>query len=249
MQSCIWPISIDIERCASFMEPYFTLVSVPVVTLPMDEIQGSTLMGSIAGNLPSSATIVPGMVAGALYTNGLDQVVDYGDHRTQCFHQPDRCTEGVTFSMWLKIMSSSESVVFDCGGLYPDSIGYAMRRTSGGAFRVGVQGETTVTSTDILSWNLNEWVHLVVTYERSAGVQLYKNGCQLGRQNTPRDRTSTITRLPHLFLGGRAYGDDKAEMAMDNMLIWHEILTAGEIWQIYSQGGTLVWFKWLVPWY
>ena len=214
--------------------------SVPIVSLPMDEIQGSTLVGSINGNLPSSATIVPGQVAGALYTNGVDQVVNYGNHRTQCYHQPDKCTDGVTFSMWLKIMSSTESLILDCGGFSVKSIGYAMRRMSHGLFMVTVVDQTHRSTTHISQWKLDEWVHLVATYELSNGVLLYMNGCPLGFQHPPRPRTHSITYLPDFVIGGSASGEKRAEMEMDNMLIWHQVLVGEEVWQIYSQGGKTI---------
>ena len=210
----------------------------------MDEIQGSTLVGSINGNLPSSATIVSGKVKGALYTNGLNQVVNYGNHRTQCYHQPDMCTEGVTFSMWLKIMSSKESVILDCGGFHGSAIGYAMRRQASGKFRVGVIERTHMSISDILQWKLDEWAHLVMTYEFSAGVLLYMNGCQLGLQWPRKTRSRPISFLPDFFIGGASYiSTMNAKMAKDNMLIWHQILDGEEVWQLYMQGGVVIWFN------
>ena len=186
----------------------------------MDEIQGSMLRGSINGNLPSSATIVPGKVDGALYTNGVNQVVNYGNHLTQCYHQPDMCAEGVTFSLWLKVMSSKESVILDCGGFHASAIGYAMRRQPSGRFRVAVIDRTHKDKTDILQWKLDEWAHLVMTYELSAGVLLYMNGCKLGLQQPRKTRSTPISDLLDFFNGGASYiFTMNAKMEMDNMLI------------------------------
>ena len=233
------------DRIVSFRSycatPLPFLHLVPVVSLPMDEIQGSTLMGSINGNLLSSASIVPGKVGGALFTNGVNQRVNYGNHRTQCYHQPDMCTGGVTFSLWLKIMSSAESVILDCGGFHASAIGYAMRRQSSGRFRVAVIDRTHMDKTDILQWKLDEWAHLVMTYDLSAGVLLYMNGCQLGLQQPRETRSTPVSFLPDFFIGGASYiSTMNAKMEMDNMLIWHQALNGEEVWQLYMQGGMVI---------
>ena len=70
--------------------------------MPMDEVLGNVLLGSINGTMTGGVSLVPGLVGNALYTSDGAGRVNLGFYRSQCFYNPDSCNQGVTFAMWIK---------------------------------------------------------------------------------------------------------------------------------------------------
>ena len=68
----------------------------------MDHATVSLLLGSLNGNMTGGVSLVPGWAGNAVYMNDNTGLVDLGFHQSQCFHNPDVCTDGVTFAMWIK---------------------------------------------------------------------------------------------------------------------------------------------------
>ena len=95
--------------------------TVPVVSLTMDEANGNVLLGSINGTLNSGAALMSGQVGKGV--NFLDEIsyVDLGFWDSQCFYDPDFCTEGITFAMWIKNGPGSQTggqYLLDTGAYY-----------------------------------------------------------------------------------------------------------------------------------
>ena len=97
---------------------------VPVVYLPMDEAVGDVLQGSIVGTMTSGASLVAAQFNNGLYTDGVTGHVNYGNHYTECYHNPDMCPRGVTFAAWIKRGDGADyGVVFETGGEHYVSTG------------------------------------------------------------------------------------------------------------------------------
>ena len=77
----------------------------------MDVIDNGILLGDISGALRGGASIRPGKVGLALHVSG-NQYVDYGFHVDKCYHNPDKCSDGITWSLWLNL-HAYESVILD----------------------------------------------------------------------------------------------------------------------------------------
>ena len=89
----------------------------------MNEASSSRMQGSMIGNMATGATLVAALVGNGLYTDGKGHV-DYGDHYTECCHNPDMCVKGMTFAMWIKRDKGADhGIVLDTGGVYYDSTG------------------------------------------------------------------------------------------------------------------------------
>ena len=85
----------------------------------MDEITGNLVQGSMSGTLTAGASLVAARVGTGLYTDGLTGEIDYGDHYTECCQNPDFCTQGITFAMWIKRDVDDElRAVLSTGGTY-----------------------------------------------------------------------------------------------------------------------------------
>ena len=68
----------------------------------MNEAINNVVVGSISGRLYSGAALVPGQVGKSLYLQDGGSYLDLGFHDSRCFYDPDLCTDGVTFAMWIK---------------------------------------------------------------------------------------------------------------------------------------------------
>ena len=90
----------------------------------MDEDMGNVVQGSFNGTMTGGASMVFARVGKGLYTNGQTGHVNYGNHYTECCHNPDMCVQGVTFAMWIKRDNAAdEGIILDSGGVRYGSTG------------------------------------------------------------------------------------------------------------------------------
>ena len=68
----------------------------------MDELENGMLVGTYPGHFVGEVTLVHGKVNKALYTNGIDQWVNIGNHRDKCLGNLARCTKGFVMALWLR---------------------------------------------------------------------------------------------------------------------------------------------------
>ena len=88
----------------------------PVVYLPMDEIIGDVLVGSLNGTVANDMTQVAGWAGKSIYMNSGSSYVDLGSHPSECFYDPDACTKGVTFALWMRRDLTEEDGNVFCNG-------------------------------------------------------------------------------------------------------------------------------------
>ena len=90
----------------------------------MDEAIGNDVQGSFIGTMTTGAALVNAQVGKGLYTDGQTGHVNYGNHYNECCHNPDMCTQGVTFGMWIKRGSGATAgIILDSGGTIYDTKG------------------------------------------------------------------------------------------------------------------------------
>ena len=87
----------------------------------MNEANGNVMLGSIDGILNNGAALVSGQVGKGVNLMDKTSYVDLGFWESQCFYDPDFCTEGVTFAMWIKNgpgSRTSSQYLLDTGSYY-----------------------------------------------------------------------------------------------------------------------------------
>lgn len=210
--------------------------------LPMETIDGNTLIGDINGTVVGGATLVAGKHGNSLYTDGITQYVNYGVHDQDCFANPDMCANGITFSFWVMMLDQIPDfhTVFDSGSVYADSLGFSFKRESDGKplARVATSTTTFFYRSDGI-WELNQWLHVVFTWSVDDGIQLYFNGCPASGQVLSWLRMYQFAAYDPFVLGANGQLIYNAHMKLDHMLIWYEVLTPQEAWHLYVQGGTV----------
>ena len=207
----------------------------------MDEIQGNTLMGSHPGQVSGGAKIVPGILGSALYLDGINGAVDFGNDPMDCLAEPEMCPDGLTIAFWLKIHKYPtgnqiaiilNSVVFvgETGiqyRMYPE---YLRFRLNINGLKRGYQ----VPLPPLFKWQFITTTFLTDTFD------LYINGCSVSTYSPvePTSNTGSGTNR-NLYMGGDNGHATfvHSEMTIDELMVWHEYISAEAVWQLYFQGG------------
>ena len=220
------------------------LLPVPTIILPMDEILSSVLLGSITGIVTGAPTVAAGKVGGALHLNGINQNVNFGPYNPVCYHTIEMCPDGVTWAMWLKLEErESKHVILDTGGYFSSAQGYNLVRRTDGVFRVHYSNATHKHRLSLTYWDLGQWVYLVLVLHPARGASsMYLNGCMVGDialSYSVWPNPAPISRYMPFVLGASPHFIDYSTMGIDNLLIWYDMLTLQEAWQLYLQGGEI----------
>ena len=98
--------------------------SAAVATLPMNAVFGNVLLGYLNGTMTGGVFLVPGLSGNALYIDDGTGHVDLGFHQSECFYNPDNCSQGVTFAVWMRRdQSAAAGYVLDTGARSQSSNG------------------------------------------------------------------------------------------------------------------------------
>ena len=106
----------------------------------MDVTNNGVPLGDIEGVLRGGASIIPGKVGTALHVKGI-QYVNYGFHVDKCYHNPERCSDGITWSLWLNVHTYN-GVILDTVGTNKRSFGYYIQIVTGPLFLISVKTAT-----------------------------------------------------------------------------------------------------------
>ena len=227
----------------------------------MDIIVNGVLQGSVSGNVIGSVTTASRNTGSAINFDGVTGYVDLGMHDGKCFHSPDACDAGVTFSMWLWAGDNSGTIVpLDTGSYNEGKAGYCMK-LSNRVLQVVIK---FVSDRGIHHYKLDgfnqydqqHWEHIVWTWHPTQGIRVFLNGCdtdpggkKMRLTYTILDRVVLSNGVPFV-LGARARGfSKKANMKLDDLYIWNQVLTENEVWRAYISGGRMLasGTEWYVP--
>ena len=229
----------------------FWHLPVPILLLPMNDTNGGVLRGSIEGELLGGASIIPGKFGAALTLNGNNQYVNYGYHLDKCYHNPAMCSDGATYSLWLKVHRYN-SIILNNGGTDTRAFGYYILITSWRAIHISVKTTTTFHQYAAPEFPLNEWVHIVFTWvpSNTGLIHVYINGCDADVANEKgyaynMARFHTISRTFKFVLGMGTYGVfSYANADIDELICWDQVMGPLEVWQLYVIDSDL----WMIPW-
>ena len=220
----------------------------------MDAVNGNLLVGSMDGTLLGNARVVPGMYGNTLYVDGQSgSRVDYRVHINGYFFDPDQCTQGITISFWLIFHDDQANydIIFDTGACRRRSVGYCIVLVTGKNIRVLLLRRAGYRKYVLQSTPIHQWHYWSVTYN-SDDVNVYINGCNsspfaIEKYDSPRSEAHTENAEFHI--GDWSGGGLAPHMSIDELMVWYEVLTVDQIWQLYVQGGrvwiTLNAVKWV----
>ena len=206
----------------------------------MEEIVGTSLKGSVDGDIHGDVQLVAGKRGKALYTNGLDQWVDLGNQRSNCMGDLNKCDNGFVMAMWLQMhpYDSSAKYYITSGGHTRKSMGVALLMT---AKKLSVGFRTAS-----WRWSLTNptqpipdtWYHVVLTWNATNGAYIYINGAigaadQQGYSYASNRNGDTYTKF---ILGTESTNPPVAsgEMTIDELRIWDAVMNKQDIWSLYA---------------
>ena len=199
----------------------------------MDEIQGTTVKGSIPGRAARGVALVQGKLGYAISVNGNNEAIKFGKHPSKCFYNPDACTAGSTFSYWLKKWSvSSSGLIMDSGGFYSSARGYTHQLTASGRIIVYVKSSSSYYQLGAPISDPEKWSFIVQSWFPFSGITLYVNGCIVSTNTRRWVRSHGITWSANFVIGKKSI-----HMEIDNFLAWEFELTEDEAWRLYMQAG------------
>ena len=229
LTNCSIDVSVKIQYCKMFP------TSAPVLHLPMDEIQGSTIKGSISGRILGGVVLVQGKLENAISSNGVSQAIDFGSHPDKCFHNPDACTTGSTFSYWLKWRSvSTHGLIIHSGGYYLSSRGYSHAINRNGRMVVYVKSTPNYYGLQTSIGGQGKWIFVVKSWSPSTGIKMFVNGCIVATSDDRQTRTHAVAWDANFTI---SHVDRSTDMELDNLLAWDGELTNDEVWRLYMQAG------------
>ena len=114
----------------SFVSWYYYLLLGPTdVFLPMDVINTNTIPGTFVGHVEGASVLSPvrGVIGTAVQLFE-STYINYGQsHSGTCFHNPDECNSGITFSMWLWLeLAFKKEIIMKSKPATPMFIGYRL---------------------------------------------------------------------------------------------------------------------------
>ena len=221
-------------------------VPAPVMSFPMDVINGNRVLGTMDGTLEGGVNLGVGLQGKAIYLDGqLGSRVNYGVHTAAegCFFDPEQCRHGTAFSFWLKldeVLPAGFSSALDNGGCRPQGIGFCLF-----SFTAAHVDFTAVVRTQAHIYSVphppvSQWHLFAITYIRG-DIKVYINDCDTKPFATmmiaPRKQPYAENAIFYMGDSPVVPAANGPQMAMDELKVWYSVLTAEEIWALYVQGG------------
>ena len=203
----------------------------------------SFILSAPSGDLTPTFTgtpapsLVAGKVGSALRLKRAE--LNYGQPATECFYDVTLCSNGLSVSLWVKfhMRLTSPQMIIDGGGFYGVTKGMSMF-LSNGVFGANVLNNNK----EYKGWAPYDdpfhWQHIAFTWKVSTDTLLYLNGCPVGTSPKQQPR-GPVTQAHDFKIGGNRWGgaDERGNISLDHVLMWYDVLTPEEVWQLYVQGG------------
>ena len=212
----------------------------------MDDVENGFLQGTLAGRLLLGGSLVPGLFGQALHTDGSKQRVEFPiDGSNECLQNPDSCSSGVTFSIWIMSLGWNNgrmSAIYHSDGCNPRGFGFCFGLDSD--FWVTVRGSPLAYRYRIPPLLLNRWQHVVISFRPNDGIIVYVDGCDSFAYRITTGYEAVSANFPTLSFGttfrlgagGTAYS---ANVKLDHILVWYDSFNSDEIWKLYLQEGMI----------
>ena len=200
----------------------------------MDNVANGVLLGTVNGIISGGAGLVSGKRSRALYTNGVNQLVDLGPQHDNCLGYFVQCANGLVMTMWLQLGSGTGSILAS-GGVGRRGVMIDTQDEINLLVHFRAEGrenwELSVKRADLQGWN-----HISVIWNTEFGGKLYVNGRVVDTEPTASiilNKDVIIDDKNHLVLGANNLFARHAEMILDELYIWDTVMNDDEIWAIY----------------
>ena len=210
-------------------------------TFPMETIHNGTLVGSINGTIIGGAELLKGKNGLALYTNGVNQYVDFGYQGDTCLGYFIGCTHGWVTALWVKRESSLRtSVIMDTGlranrgvWIYWSRGGLLLAHFASG------QGDSIVRA---IVNHEQVWLHVVATWQSYYGTKLFVNGKLMATDDTELSMPNNQSIVTRSFVVGASSSyDRKFEGSVDELRVWDTVISQEDVLALYAADARCIW--------
>jgi hypothetical protein len=217
-----------------------------VAWFPFDETTGVTaanlILGSGNGTLIGGPAQVPGIVAGALRFDGVN---DYVQSPSTTF--TNIATSDLSIDAWIRLpanTTNSVMVITDKRDA-ATGIGYSfwLSYKRLGLLLADSSGSANYTSVPIPTLTDGQWHHVAVTVRRasSTGIQWYHNGAPIAPQtNNPTNHQGSLVNNSPLRIGTRTANSPLSGFFngdIDELEIFKRMLGPGEVLSLFNAGA------------
>ena len=206
----------------------------------MDDIENRKLVGTYPGNIYGDVSLVQGKVNKALYTNGIDQWVNIGNHRDKCLGNLTMCSIGFAMVLWLKahqdVSAGGDEYYIKSGGHTYWSIGMSLMQHNGDLV-ASFRNESIHWRAQVTGFESRVWYHVVLAWAGESRVQVYLDGC-LSQTDVGTDLANNHDPIYNDFVFGNAntalgIGSLAGEMTLDEVRVWDANMNDEDVWKIY----------------
>ena len=205
------------------------------------------LQGSLVGIVTGDASLMGGKRGKALYTNGVDQWINFGNQRHSCLGNLTVCSNGFVMAFWLKAhryddVELSDEYYLSSGGQTTQSVGVAVLMQNS-KLVVQVRNESVTWTGMMIPIAINIWNHVALTWSGTDGGQLYiyVNGNVVAEDlHGARQVSNQVQHVNDFVLGSSndaveiTKKADAGEMSMDELRVWDALFDSKAMKDIYE---------------
>ena len=207
----------------------------------MEVIENGNLIGSINGTVFGGAGLVAGKIGRSLYTNGINQYVDFGYQGDTCLGSPSLCAHWWATAFRVQLLGTNTGTIMDFGmdghefvQIYMGSSNYLMARFRHSDKVWGV-------SHQLLS--REGWIHVVATWELCYGPKLYIDGQLVTQVTSPSNPYIRPADMQRFVLGEDNNYYETYKMKTDEIRVWDAVMDYEEVLAVYNMDTELNWSK------
>lgn len=148
--------------------------------------------------------------------NGVDQAIDFGDQSLKCLGDIEKCSTGLTLSFNIKLKERKDNCfILTSGGEDGDTYGLAIWYSKKRKLYARVSTMKYEWTTYIKKIEIDEYFNLKLSWSRSEGLSLYKDGHKKKNSKKGRKRKGHKKSKKNFYFGRSFKGDKFCKMEID----------------------------------
>ena len=201
---------------------------------PMDMLVNGILIGSINGTVARGIGLMAGRNGLALYTNGVDEYVNFGYQGNTCLGYFILCSRGWVSALWVQLENDGYAIIMDTGVFANRGMLIATNSKSYTSINIRFQSDNK-------KWRLSEkvtpaqgWIHVVATWRLCLGAKMYIDGKLVKTLIFSRNKTVPLTDARRFVLGANGMYNNMFKGALDELRVWDTVMSDEEVLALYK---------------
>ena len=205
----------------------------------METIENGNLIGSINGTIIGGIELVTGKKGFAVYTNGVDQYVNFVYQSDTCLGFFTLCTRGWVSVFWLQEGSSNHNYAHVMDIRKNHYKGMKITWNRGDVIKAVFRNYSTLWCLSGKAPTGRKWIHVVVTWQPCNGAKLYFDGGLVKRHTLLSKSYSPKSEVPRFVLGANYVYNKQFKGAVDELRKWDTVMSDQEVLTLYKADAGL----------